>query len=60
MIRLDDGETEQTVNAAAMEFILELNRQDDELLRRFVLTYEGRELSLDEARSFIAFVREQR
>lgn len=42
------------------EFADSLELSDEELLARFALTVDGRKLSPDEARRFIAFVRAER
>jgi hypothetical protein len=56
------GAPETMTDSGIMEFIAGLRdrceRSDDQLLRKFVLTYEGRVLNEKEARSFIAFLRQ--
>jgi hypothetical protein len=52
---------ETSADSVIMEFITGLRDthepNDDHLLRKFVLTYEGKVLNEEEARSFIAFLR---
>ncbi|GIQ63374.1 hypothetical protein PACILC2_19420 [Paenibacillus cisolokensis] len=42
------------------EFVDQLELSDDELLNKFTLTVDGRQLTRDEARRFIAFIRAER
>lgn len=42
------------------EFVDQLELSDEELLHKFDLTIDGRKLTLEEARRFIAFVRAER
>lgn len=42
------------------EFVDQLELADEELLQKFSLTIDGRKLSAEEARRFIAFVRAER
>jgi transcriptional regulator with XRE-family HTH domain len=57
------GRTSQsttTLDADVRQFTDELELADDELLERFALTIDGRKLTAEEARRFIAFVRAER
>ncbi|WEK54910.1 MAG: helix-turn-helix transcriptional regulator [Candidatus Cohnella colombiensis] len=57
------GRTHQastTLDTDVRRFADELELSDIELLERFALTIDGRKLSADEARRFIAFVRAER
>jgi transcriptional regulator with XRE-family HTH domain len=57
------GRTSQsttTLDADVRQFTDELELADDELLERFALTIDGRKLTAEEARRFIAFVRADR
>ncbi len=49
-----------TVDMDVRQFLDELELSDAELLDRFSLTIDGRKLTPDEARRFIAFVRAER
>jgi len=49
-----------TMDDDVREFLDELELSDAELLERFSLTIDGRKLTADEARRFIAFVRAER
>jgi len=51
---------EGTVDSDVRQFLDELELSDAELLERFSLTIDGRKLTADEARRFIAFVRAER
>ncbi|WP_123041939.1 helix-turn-helix domain-containing protein [Cohnella candidum] len=48
------------VDADVRQFLDEVELSDAELLERFALTIDGRKLTPDEARRFIAFVRAER
>jgi len=48
------------VDEDVRQFLDELELSDAELLERFSLTIDGRKLTVDEARRFIAFVRAER
>jgi transcriptional regulator with XRE-family HTH domain len=48
------------MDADVGSFVDQLELSDEELLRKFVLTIDGRKLTPDEARRFIAFVRAER
>jgi transcriptional regulator with XRE-family HTH domain len=57
------GRTSQstaTLDADVRQFADELELADAELLERFALTIDGRKLTAEEARRFIAFVRAER
>jgi transcriptional regulator with XRE-family HTH domain len=49
-----------TLDEPIREFVDQLELADEELLKKFDLTIDGRKLSADEARRFIAFVRAER
>ena len=49
-----------TLDDSVREFVDQLELADEELLKKFALTIDGRKLSLEEARRFIAFVRAER
>lgn len=51
---------DQTLTPRVREFADSLELSDDALLQKFRLTIDGRELTDDEARRFIAFVRAER
>lgn len=55
--RTDDP---QNKNSHVTEFIDNLELSDEKILERFNLTVDGRELSPEEAKRFIAFVRAER
>ncbi|WP_274364323.1 helix-turn-helix domain-containing protein [Paenibacillus thermotolerans] len=50
----------QTTDAVVKEFTESLELSDDKLLEKFTLTVDGRELTPEEARRFIAFIRAER
>ncbi|KIL36490.1 XRE family transcriptional regulator [Cohnella kolymensis] len=54
------NETSVTLDSDVRQFTDELELSDTELLERFSLTIDGRKLTADEARRFIAFVRAER
>lgn len=57
------GRTENphmTLDPEVRDFTDALELSDEELLKRFALAVDGRKLSPDEARRFIAFVRAER
>ncbi|MBN2980290.1 MULTISPECIES: helix-turn-helix domain-containing protein [Cohnella] len=49
-----------TLETDVRQFVEDLELSDQELLERFSLTIDGRKLSPEEARRFIAFVRAER
>ncbi|MFC5472163.1 helix-turn-helix domain-containing protein [Cohnella suwonensis] len=49
-----------TLDAEVRQFTDELELSDEQLLQHFALTVDGRKLSPEEARRFIAFVRAER
>jgi transcriptional regulator with XRE-family HTH domain len=49
-----------TLDPEVRQFSDQLELSDSELLEKFALTIDGRKLSADEARRFIAFVRAER
>lgn len=54
------NEATVTLDSDVRQFADELELADTELLERFSLTIDGRKLTADEARRFIAFVRAER
>lgn len=42
------------------QFVDQLELSDDEIMEKFALTIDGRRLSLEEAKRFIAFIRAER
>jgi transcriptional regulator with XRE-family HTH domain len=54
------NEATVTLDTDVRQFADELELADTELLERFSLTIDGRKLTADEARRFIAFVRAER
>jgi len=51
---------QNTLDENIRDFVDQLELSDEELLKNFTLTIDGRKLTLDEARRFIAFVRAER
>lgn len=51
---------EGTLDDDVRQFVDHLELSDAELLKRFSLTIDGRQLTQDEARQFIAFIRADR
>ena len=51
---------EAVLEEPVREFIDQLELADDDLLKQFDLTIDGRKLTIEEARRFIAFVRAER
>lgn len=58
MGRSDDGS--HHIDNDVQEFISHLELSDEALMERFVLTIDGRELTPEESRRFIAFIRYER
>lgn len=58
MGRTDDPH--QTVSAPVQQFTESLELSDEKILERFTLKVDGRELTPEEAKRFIAFVRLER
>lgn len=56
--RTNDPHT--TLDSDVREFVDSLELSDDDILEKFALTIDGRKLSAEEARRFIAFVRAER
>lgn len=54
------NEPNMTLDSDVQQFSDELELSDSELLERFALTVDGRKLTPDEAKRFIAFIRAER
>lgn len=54
------SEPDQNPMERAARFVEQLELSDDDLLDHFALTVDGHELTQDEARRFIAFIRAER
>ncbi|TFE22622.1 helix-turn-helix domain-containing protein [Cohnella luojiensis] len=54
------SQTNATLDSDVRQFTDELELSDDEILSHFALTIDGRKLTAEEARRFIAFVRAER
>jgi transcriptional regulator with XRE-family HTH domain len=54
------AQTNATLDSDVRQFTDELELSDDEILSHFALTIDGRKLTAEEARRFIAFVRAER
>ncbi|MFC4103175.1 helix-turn-helix domain-containing protein [Paenibacillus xanthanilyticus] len=52
--------TQMTLDEPIKDFVDKLELSDEELLDKFDLTIDGKKLSAEEARRFIAFVRAER
>ncbi|WP_438434452.1 helix-turn-helix domain-containing protein [Gorillibacterium sp. sgz500922] len=54
------NEPGRSLDPEVMEFVESLELADESIIQKFQLTVDGRELTNDEARRFIAFIRAER
>lgn len=60
MGRSDDRSHPSPMDQDVQDFISQLELSDEAVMEKFVLTIDGRELTPEESRSFIAFIRFER